>query len=123
MRVFIVFRAVLAACSWIPSCGKQEGNAVYSAAQKAGQAERRGSCRVMQGEVSLFCLFVETDSRPWQEREAEQAMQLLRAAAAQFFADGGDLCSLSLPEEAQEGLAFARGLSLAQTGHEAVFAL
>ena len=49
--------------------------------------------------------------------------QLLRAAAAQFFADGGDLCSLSLPEEAQEGLAFARGLSLAQTGHEAVFAL
>ena len=31
--------------------------------------------------------------------------------------------ALSLPEEAQEGLAFARGLSLAQTGHEAVFAL
>ncbi|MGI5885176.1 MAG: GNAT family N-acetyltransferase [Candidatus Spyradocola sp.] len=49
--------------------------------------------------------------------------QLLRAAAAQFFADGGDLCSLSVPEQAQTGLAFARGLSLAQTGHEAIFSL
>ena len=34
----------------------------------------------------------------------------------------GPLLPLSA-EEAQEGLAFARGLSLAQTGHEAVFAL
>lgn len=51
------------------------------------------------------------------------AAQLLRAAAAQVFAEGGPFCSLFVPEAAQEGLAFVRALRLPQTGHEAIFSL
>jgi hypothetical protein len=81
MRIFMVFLAVLAACSCMPACGKQEGNAVYPVVQKAEPEERRGSCRILEGEVELFCLFAETEARPWQADAAAQAVEQLQAAA------------------------------------------
>ena len=80
MRIFMVFLAVLAACSCMPACGKQEGNAVYPVVQKAEPEEGRGSCRILEGEMELFCLFAETEARPWQADAAAQAVEQLQAA-------------------------------------------
>lgn len=117
MRGVIICAAVLLLCL-LPLCGQRQRTYPVEAAVYG--EEHRGTCGVLAGEVRLCCIFVETEQRPWQSEQREQALLLLDEAGdcleKQAAAWGGPLQVLP-PEDAGT---LSYGGTISREGEEAM---